>query len=134
MTQLNVFKWPVTIYYEDTDVGGVVYHANYLKFFERARTEYLRKIGLNQQQLFSLNMSFVVRSLTIDFLRGAKLDDQLMVHTVVQNIRRASIEFSQELVNNNNEVLCKVLVKIACVDPTQMKPIALPEQLKLEIN
>ncbi|PSV28926.1 tol-pal system-associated acyl-CoA thioesterase [Photobacterium sp. GB-56] len=134
MTQLNVFKWPVTIYYEDTDVGGVVYHANYLKFFERARTEYLRKIGLNQQQLFSLNMSFVVRSLTIDFLRGAKLDDQLMVNTVVQNIRRASIEFSQELVNNNNEVLCKVLVKIACVDPTQMKPIALPEQLKLEIN
>ncbi|PSV33223.1 tol-pal system-associated acyl-CoA thioesterase [Photobacterium sp. GB-72] len=134
MTQLNVFKWPVTIYYEDTDVGGVVYHANYLKFFERARTEYLRKIGLNQQQLFSLNMSFVVRSLTIDFLRGAKLDDQLMVNTVVQNIRRASIKFSQELVNNNNEVLCKVLVKIACVDPTQMKPIALPEQLKLEIN
>ncbi|EAS64191.1 tol-pal system-associated acyl-CoA thioesterase [Photobacterium angustum] len=134
MTQLNVFKWPVTIYYEDTDVGGVVYHANYLKFFERARTEYLRKIGLNQQQLFSQNMSFVVRSLNIDFLRGAKLDDQLMVHTVVQNTRRASIEFSQELVNNNNEVLCKALVKIACVDPTKMKPIALPEQLKLEIN
>ena len=134
MTQLNVFKWPVTIYYEDTDVGGVVYHANYLKFFERARTEYLRKIGLNQQQLFSQNMSFVVRSLNIDFLRGAKLDDQLMVHTVVQNTRRASIEFSQKLVNNNNEVLCKALVKIACVDPTKMKPIALPEQLKLEIN
>ncbi|MCG3865936.1 MULTISPECIES: tol-pal system-associated acyl-CoA thioesterase [unclassified Photobacterium] len=134
MTQLNVFKWPVTIYYEDTDVGGVVYHANYLKFFERARTEYLRKIGLNQQQLFSQNMSFVVRSLNIDFLRGAKLDDQLMVHTVVQNIRRASIEFSQELVNNNNEVLCKALVNVACVDPTKMKPIALPEQLKLEIN
>ena len=134
MTQLNVFKWPVTIYYEDTDVGGMVYHANYVKFFERARTEYLRKIGLNQQQLFSQNMSFVVRSLTIDFLRGAKLDDQLMVHTVVQNTRRASIEFSQELVNNNNEVLCKALVKIACVDPTKMKPIALPEQLKLEIN
>lgn len=134
MTQLNIFKWPVTIYYEDTDVGGVVYHANYLKFFERARTEYLRKIGLNQQQLFSQNMSFVVRSLNIDFLRGAKLDDQLMVHTVVQNIRRASIEFSQELVNNNNEVLCKALVNVACVDPTKMKPIALPEQLKLEIN
>ncbi|EAR54100.1 hypothetical protein SKA34_03099 [Photobacterium sp. SKA34] len=134
MKQLNVFKWPVTIYYEDTDVGGVVYHANYLKFFERARTEYLRKVGLNQQQLFSQNMSFVVRSLNIDFLRGAKLDDQLMVHTVAQNTRRASIEFSKELVNNNNEVLCKVLVKIACVDPTKMKPIALPEQLKLEIN
>ena len=134
MTQLNVFKWPVTIYYEDTDVGGMVYHANYVKFFERARTEYLRKIGLSQQQLLSQNMSFVVRSLTIDFLRGAKLDDQLMVHTVVQNTRRASIEFSQELVNNNNEVLCKALVKISCVDPTKMKPIALPEQLKLEIN
>ena len=134
MTQLNVFKWPVTIYYEDTDVGGMVYHANYVKFFERARTEYLRKIGLSQQQLLSQNMSFVVRSLTIDFLRGAKLDDQLMVNTVVQNTRRASIEFSQELVNNNNEVLCKALVKIASVDPTKMKPIALPEQLKLEIN
>ncbi|WP_305423869.1 tol-pal system-associated acyl-CoA thioesterase [Photobacterium leiognathi] len=134
MKQLDVFKWQVTIYYEDTDVGGLVYHANYLKFFERARTEYLRTIGLHQQQLFSQNISFVVRNVNIDFLRGAKLDDQLMVHTVLQNPKGASIEFHHELVNSSNEVLCKALVKVACIDPTKMKPRALPEQLKLEIN
>ncbi|WP_318520488.1 tol-pal system-associated acyl-CoA thioesterase [Photobacterium leiognathi] len=134
MKQLDVFKWPVTIYYEDTDVGGLVYHANYLKFFERARTEYLRTIGLHQQQLFSQNISFVVCNVNIDFLRGAKLDDQLMVHTELQNPKGASIEFHHELVNSSNEVLCKALVKVACIDPTKMKPRALPEQLKLEIN
>ena len=115
MKEQDIFKWPITIYYEDTDVGGVVYHANYLKFFERARTELLRYIGLNQQQLFADNMSFVVRSMNIDFIRGAKLDDQLIVNTTIQNVRRASIEFNQELVNDHNVVFCRAVVKIACV-------------------
>ncbi|MEC6795779.1 tol-pal system-associated acyl-CoA thioesterase [Photobacterium sp. S4TG1] len=134
MKEQDIFKWPITIYYEDTDVGGVVYHANYLKFFERARTELLRYVGLSQQQLFADNMSFVVRSMNLDFIRGAKLDDQLVVNTTIQNVRRASIEFNQELVNDNNVVFCHAVVKIACIDPTIMKPIALPAQLKLENN
>ncbi|MCP4957449.1 MAG: tol-pal system-associated acyl-CoA thioesterase [Photobacterium aquimaris] len=133
MKEQDIFKWPITIYYEDTDVGGVVYHANYLKFFERARTELLRYIGLSQQQLFADNMSFVVRSMNIDFIRGAKLDDQLVVNTTIQNVRRASIEFNQELVNDDNVVFCSAIVKIACINPTIMKPIALPVQLKPEI-
>ncbi|WP_058119792.1 tol-pal system-associated acyl-CoA thioesterase [Photobacterium kishitanii] len=134
MKEQDIFKWPITIYYEDTDVGGVVYHANYLKFFERARTELLRYIGLSQQQLFADNMSFVVRSMNIDFIRGARLDDQLVVNTTIQNVRRASIEFNQELVNDDNVVFCRAIVKIACINSTIMKPIALPAQLKPEIN
>ena len=134
MKEQDIFKWPIIIYYEDTDVGGVVYHANYLKFFERARTELLRYIGLNQQQLFADNMSFVVRSMNVDFIRGAKLDDQLVVNTTIQNVRHASIEFNQELVNDDDVVFCRAVVKIACINPTIMKPIALPTQLKPEID
>lgn len=134
MKASDVFKWPVTIYYEDTDVGGLVYHANYLKFFERARTEFLRTLGLHQQQLFAQEMSFVVRNMNIDFLRGARLDDQLTVHTQIQQTRRASLIFAQELRNDSDGVLCKATVNIACINPNKMKPIALPESLKLEMN
>lgn len=79
--QALIFEWPVTVYYEDTDAGGVVYHSNYLKFFERARTELLRTIGVSQQVLLEQNIGFVVRHMDIDFLQGARLDDHLTVRT-----------------------------------------------------
>lgn len=79
-------------------------------------------------------MSFVVRSMNVDFIRGAKLDDQLVVNTTIQNVRHASIEFNQELVNDDDVVFCRAVVKIACINPTIMKPIALPTQLKPEID
>ncbi|WP_299014499.1 tol-pal system-associated acyl-CoA thioesterase [uncultured Photobacterium sp.] len=134
MTEENAFEWPITIYYEDTDLGGIVYHANYLKFFERARTELFRSHGVSLQAFFALNVSFVVRHIEIDFLKGAKLDDQLIVRTWPMNIRRASIEFCQVLVNNAGQTLCKAMVQVACVHPESMKPIQIPEIIKSEIS
>lgn len=134
MTEKNVFKWPVTIYYEDTDVGGLVYHSNYLKFFERARTELLRSIGVSQQSMFDDNTSFVVRHMDIDFLRGARLDEKLVIRTKADTVRKASIEFCQDLVNNDGQILCKATVRVACINPVTMKPIAIPENIKSEIS
>lgn len=134
MIEESAFEWPITIYYEDTDVGGIVYHANYLKFFERARTELFRSHGVSLQALFALNVSFVVRHMDIDFHRGARLDEQLVVKTWPKTIRRASIEFCQVLVNNTGQALCKATVKVACIHPETMKPIQIPEKIKSEIS
>ncbi len=134
MTEENAFEWAITIYYEDTDVGGIVYHANYLKFFERARTELFRSHDVSLQALFAQNVSFVVRHIEIDYLNGAKLDDQLVVRTWPEKIRRASIEFCQVLVNNAGQTLCKAMVQVACVHPETMKPIQIPENIKSEIS
>lgn len=134
MIEQSAFEWPITIYYEDTDVGGIVYHANYLKFFERARTELFRSRGVSLQEEFANNVSFVVRHMDIDFHKGARLDEQLVVRTWPKNIRRASIDFCQVLVNNAGQALCKATVQVACIHPTTMKPIQIPEYIKSEIS
>lgn len=128
-----VFEWPVTIYYEDTDAGGVVYHSNYLKFFERARTELLRSVGVSQQVLLEKNTGFVVRHMDIDFIQGAKLDQQLTVLTTISQLKRVSITFCQELVNPDGKILCKALVKVACIDSKLMKPQAIPSSITAEL-
>ncbi|WP_337236883.1 YbgC/FadM family acyl-CoA thioesterase, partial [Salmonella enterica] len=92
---------------------GVVYHANYLKFFERARTEMLRAVGVHQQSLLEQGIGFVVRHMEIDFLKGAKLDDHLEVVTRVSELKKASLTFCQELVNPEGTVLSKAKVKVA---------------------
>ncbi len=132
MTQ--IFNWPVTIYYEDTDAGGVVYHANYLKFFERARTEMLRSFGFGQQWWLTQHVGFVVRHMDIDFLSPARLDDQLVVNTHIVEIKKVSLTFCQELVNPNNQVLCKAIVKVACIDNQKMRPVAVPQAMILELT
>ncbi len=130
------FKWPVTIYYEDTDAGGVVYHSNYLKYFERARTEFLRHKGFSQQLLLDQNIAFVVRHVDIDFLQGARLDDHLTVETTVLEIKKASLIFCQKIVNPEGRVLCKAQILIVCVtiDNKKMKPQAIPSSLTVELN
>ncbi|WBA07904.1 tol-pal system-associated acyl-CoA thioesterase [Salinivibrio kushneri] len=133
MTESTPFRWPIRVYYEDTDAGGVVYHANYLNYFERARTELLREIGVNQQALFADHTAFVVRHMDIDFHRGARLDDALEVVTTVSAMGRASMTFCQSLVNSDQKALCAATVKIACVDPTTMKPKSIPTQIKSEM-
>ncbi|MFC3025462.1 tol-pal system-associated acyl-CoA thioesterase [Vibrio zhugei] len=130
---MNIFEWPVRIYYEDTDAGGVVYHANYLRFFERARTEMLRHAGMNQQSFLEQGTGFVVRHMDIDFIKGARLDDQLTVKTWVTNMKKASMIFCQELVNPEGNVLCKTIVKVAYIDNVNMKPIAMPSTLTTEL-
>ncbi|MDP5255037.1 MULTISPECIES: tol-pal system-associated acyl-CoA thioesterase [unclassified Vibrio] len=130
----QVFQWPVRVYYEDTDAGGVVYHSNYLKFFERARTEMLRALGVSQQSLLEQNIGFVVRHMDINFIAGAKLDDQLTVNTAIDEKKRASMSFCQELVNADDKILCKSIVKVACIDNLKMKPIAIPKAIFGEIK
>ncbi|MCG6344072.1 tol-pal system-associated acyl-CoA thioesterase [Vibrio fluvialis] len=131
---MRVFNWPITIYYEDTDAGGVVYHSNYLKFFERARTEMLRSIGVSQQVLLEQRIGFVVRHAEIDFKQGARLDDQLTVVTSIAELKKASLTFCQELVNPEGHLLCKAIVKVACIDNEKMKPKAMPQSIILELT
>ncbi|MEI8633922.1 tol-pal system-associated acyl-CoA thioesterase [Vibrio sp. PP-XX7] len=121
------FRFPIRVYYEDTDAGGIVYHANYLKFFERARTEMLREEGISQSVLLEQNIGFVVRHLEIDFLKSAQLDQCLEVVTCLTERRKASLVFCQELVNPQHEVLCRAIVKVACIDTNKMKPQMIPD-------
>lgn len=123
------FQFPIRVYYEDTDAGGIVYHANYLNFCERARTEYLRHLGIEQDTYLEHNIAFVVKSMEIDFKTAAKFNDELVVNTEVINSKRASVEFSQIIMNKLQQVVFTAKVKVACVDTTQMKPMAIPEKI-----
>lgn len=130
------FIWPVRVYYEDTDAGGVVYHANYLKFFERARTEMLRAMGYEQDELLAKEgILFVVRSVQVDYLKPARFNEQLQVSAEVIMAKNASLAFEQEI-TRGNDVLCKSIIRIACLDAGTMRPKAIPkyllEQLKHE--
>ncbi len=129
-----IFEWPITVYYEDTDAGGVVYHSNYLKFFERARTELLRSVGVSQQTLLEQNIGFVVRHMDIDFLQGARLDDHLVVKSSIAEIKKVSLTFCQEIVNPAGKSLCKSMVKVACIDNEKMRPIAIPQSIVMEFT
>ncbi|AWX14350.1 tol-pal system-associated acyl-CoA thioesterase [Mergibacter septicus] len=121
---------PIRIYYEDTDAGGIVYHASYLRFFERARTEFLREKGFSQQNLLNnQQLALVVRKIEIDYLQAAKLDDKLCVQTYLTNVKKASVLFEQQLIRDD-QIICTAKVKIACVNLNSMKPIALPCEIK----
>lgn len=120
--------FPVRVYYEDTDAGGVVYHARYLHFFERARTEYLRQLGFSQQQLLAENLAFVVKKVEIDYKLPARLDDLLNVKTDILTLKGAKIVFEQTLWLGQT-CLNHATVTVACVDLAKMKPIAIPNVL-----
>ena len=123
------FVWPLRIYYEDTDVSGVVYHANYLRFFERARTEWLRTLGCSQEQLRNeMGVAFTVTSIDIAFRYPARLDDELEATVAITELRRASLRFSQtlRLQAEPGRVLATALVRVACVDMQGFKPKPLP--------
>ena len=126
----QIFNWPVRIYYEDTDVSGVVYHANYLRYFERARTEWLRAKGLSQEILrVDHGIAFTVANMEIDFLAPARLDDQLNVTVEQTSRKRASLIFSQTLcrADDPGKVLARATARVGCVDVLNFRPRALPE-------
>ncbi len=126
---MTIFHWPIRVYYEDTDAGGVVFYANYLKFFERARTEMLRDMGFEQDQLIAeQNIIFVVRSVQVDYLTPARFNESLDVSAEVTSARKVSLIFEQKM-TRNGELLCKGNIKIACLDAETMKPKAIPEEL-----
>lgn len=123
------FIWPVRVYYEDTDAGGVVFYANYLKFMERARTEYLRSFGYEQDTLMvNEGIIFAVRSLAVDYRKPARFNQLLQVSAEIKTLKKASLEFSQQI-NHNDTVLVTGDVRIACVDVNTMKPKAIPPNL-----
>lgn len=117
---------PVRIYYEDTDSGGVVYYANYLKYLERARTEYLRALGFEQRQLAEeTGLAFAVRSLATEYLKPARLDDLLQVETAIEHLGRAQVTFAQSI-RRGEETLLSASVRVACLDLARGKAAAIP--------
>lgn len=121
-----VFTWTVRVYYEDTDAGGIVYYANYLKFFERARTEWLRSIDLHQQTLIdSHGAMFVVKRASVDYHAPAKLDDEITLTLSIEKLGRASVEFTQQA-HRGATLLATGQVKVGCVDRAGVRPMAIP--------
>ena len=124
--------WWCRVYFEDTDAGGVVYYANYLKFYERGRTEFLRAMGYEQDQLLQQNIVFVVRNICVDFRHAARFNEQLRVNTSIASIRKASLVFEQSIysLRDENEVLVnQAEVQVACVSADRFVPRAIPQDI-----
>lgn len=120
----------IRVYYEDTDSGGVVYHANYLNFMERARTEWLRDLGVNQHSLkIKDNVMFVVANMAIKFKKSAVLDDELTVHTKLLKLKPCSLDLIQDIFKGN-ELLIHSSITVACIDASQLKPLKIPTEIK----
>ena len=127
------FSWPVRVYYEDTDAGGVVYYANYLKFFERARTEWLRSFSLNQDKLAQEEgLIFVVRRASLDFVRPARLDDVLEVTVEPRKLARVYVELAQEA-RRGAQVLARAEIQVACLRLRGFKPVAIPQFVRAKL-
>ncbi len=124
------FRWPVRVYWEDTDAGGVVYHASYLRFMERARSEWLRGLGIDQLAFKqATGLAFLVREMHIDFLQAALLDDELSVTVEVKQRRAASILFDQCITRADGRRLVRAEVRVACVDMLRMRAAPMPTDL-----
>ena len=132
MTTTKPFEWPVRVYYEDTDAQAVVYYANYFRFMERARTEWLRALGVDQAAMMQEQRRiFVVTETGAQFLRPAKLNDQLIVTASLASLNRATFEIDQDIYRNslNGELLVRGNVKAAYIDADTMKPKRVPPTL-----
>ena len=126
-----VHHWPIRIYYEDTDSGGMVYHSNYLKFMERARTEWLRDFEIDQKALKdNLNLMFVVHEINIKFMRPAVFNDEIKVQTKLEKLGSVKIELEQKIFRST-EILTESRVVVASVNSFSMKPMRIPNEIKL---
>lgn len=131
------FSWNIRVYFEDTDAGGVVFYANYLKFFERARTEWLRAAGIGQQLMTETHgVVFVVKSTAVDYHAPAKLDNELKLTVVVEKMGRASVQFVQQawrITKNEHgdteELLATGRIKVGCVDLGSFRPCEIPKNV-----
>jgi len=130
----RLFAWPVRVYYEDTDFGGVVYYANYLRFFERARTEWLRSLGIDHGRLAAEDgLQFVVRRAEIDFLRDARLDDEMSVTVEVMERKRTYLRLRQCALRGA-EPMAEAMVQAACIRRDTLKPAPLPAALAARLG
>jgi acyl-CoA thioester hydrolase len=133
MTKCKVFSLPVRVYFQDTDAGGVVYHANYLNFMERARTEWLRAHGYSNAGLMKeFGMVFVVRSIKLDYLKPALLDDSLGVTARIKEIGRSRLTLLQTILRGS-DVLTEAEVHLVCVSLESFKPVSVPEVLRVQL-
>jgi acyl-CoA thioester hydrolase len=128
MSSARPFEWPVRVYWEDTDAGGIVFYANYLKFFERARTEWLRSLGIAQSELReSSGGMFIVSETAVRYLRPARLDDELLVTAGLQESGRASLIIRQQARQlDNGTLLCEGTIRIGWVDAASLRPARIP--------
>ncbi len=133
---MREFIWQVRVYYEDTDSGGVVYYANYLKFLERARTEWLRSFGIQQDELAKQDgLIFAVRSVQLEYVKPAKFNDLLDVSVAISKAGKASLTFDQTIchADGQKQLLCTGQVKIACLTADTLQPRAFPGKISREI-
>lgn len=123
----------VRVYYEDTDAAGIVYYANYLRFIERGRTEFLRSLGHDQNVLMREGVAFAVRSIEAEFLKPARLDDLLVIETSIASLGRAQLGFAQR-VRRGHELLLDAKIRVACIDPARGRPIPMPRILHQQLS
>jgi len=136
MILMGEFDWPIRVYYEDTDSGNVVYHSQYLNFMERARTEWLRSLGFEQDELvMQQNCIFAVHSMEIKFKYPARFNDALIVRSQLYDTSGTSLSFSQK-VFCEKKLICEAKVRVACLDSNRFRPMPIPsfimEELKCE--
>ena len=126
----ETFNWPIRVYIEDTDAGGIVYYVNYLKFMERARTEFLRSLGYGREFIFNRDLMFVVHSLSAEYVKPARLDDELSATVRVLKLGKTFISMEQNILfRESGELLCRGEVKIACVTAGGVKPKRIPAEI-----
>ncbi len=126
--------FPVRVYYEDTDAGGIVFYANYLKFFERARTEWLRDLGIEQDILLEHSTGFVVKRVEMDNHKPARFNELLRIKSEIVELKRASLVFKQIIISPDEQRLVSALIRVACVDLSTMKPQVIPEKMLGEFS
>ena len=127
------FSHKLRVYIEDTDAGGIVYYVNYLKFMERARTEFMRSLGYGKNSIFNYDLMFVVRDVAVTYMLPARLDDELEATASIARLRGAGIVFHQS-VRRDGELLARGEVTIACVDRAEMKPRRLPPEMAARLQ
>jgi acyl-CoA thioester hydrolase len=132
--ELFVYSFPVRVYFENTDAGGVVYHAEYLKFLERARTEWLRHLGFDHQALArNHRIVFVVTQAAVEFLKPARLDDSVSVSVQLESLGKVRCVFTQE-VRRDDDLLVRAKITVACVTGEHFKPAEIPEALRRKMQ
>ena len=133
-TPLFTFDFPLRVYFEDTDASGVVYHAHYVKFLERARTEWLRYLGFSNSELErKYKMSWVIAEIAVEFLKPARLDDSINISVAIENLGRVRCTFHQEI-RRGEELLLKARVLVATVSAENFKPIEIPVDLRKKME
>jgi tol-pal system-associated acyl-CoA thioesterase len=130
---MDEFRWPLRVYIEDTDAGGIVFYVNYLKYMERARTEFMRSHGFGKAAIFSSNLMFVVHGVNVQYHRPAMLDDELITTARIVEHRSAQLIFEQRILRGADE-LCGGQVDIVCVDRQTLKPKRIPEELLIALD